>query len=353
MDDAASLPLPTLLSQALVAFTIEFDNASEQGIQHRITRGLTAERRRGVWLTSQVMWVNFMRFVEPGGTPLSALAEAARMTNLHGLERWGYVTVLPDPADPRPRPPRKDWIVRPTRWGLAARDVWSPLADEIEARWIARFGAAKVGALKAALNAIAAQLDPRSPAYLPVASGDLRTAPPSGPPRPVPSDVSAALARVLLAFTLEFEEASPVALPVAANGLRVLEGAPVPVRELPRRAGVSKEATSWMLGILRRRSCVETAFTEGARGQSASLTPTGLAAREACVERLAALEQGWRARFGATAIEALRTPLERLQPRLFEGLEPPASGWRARLKPPDILPHHPMVLHRGGYPDGA
>jgi|HubBroStandDraft_4_1064222.scaffolds.fasta_scaffold1389585_1 hypothetical protein len=64
-------------------------------------------------------------------------------------------------------------------------------------------------------------------------------------------------------------------------------------------------------------------------------------------------EKGWRARFGARAAEALRAPLERLQPRLFEGLQPPASGWRARLKPPDILPHHPMVLHRGGYPDGA
>jgi hypothetical protein len=353
MDAAASLPLPTLLSQALVAFTIEFDNASEQGIQHRITRDLAAERRRGVWLTSQVMWANFMRFVDPDGTPLGELAEAARMTNLHGLERWGYITVAPDPAEPRPRRPRKDWIVRPTRWGLAARDVWAPLADEIEARWIARFGAAEVGALKTALSAIAAQLDPRSPACLPVVGGDLRTAPPSGPLRPVPPDVSAALARVLFAFTLEFEEASPVALPVAANGLRVLEDAPVAVRELPRRAGVSKEAMSWMLGILRRRSFVETAPTGGARGRSASLTAKGLAAREACVDRLAALEQGWRARFGTTAIEALRAPLERLQPHLFEGLEPPGSGWRARLKPPDILPHHPMVLHRGGYPDGA
>jgi hypothetical protein len=353
MADARTLPLPTLLSQALVAFTIEFDNASEQGIQHRITRSLAAERPRGVWLTSQVMWVNFMRFVEPDGTQLGALAEPARMTNLHGLQRWGYVKVAPDPADPRPRPPRRDWIVRPTRWGLAAQAVWAPLADEIEARWSARFGAAEVGALKTALNAIVAQLDPRSPAYLPVVSGDLRTPPPGGSARPSPHDVSAALARVLFAFTLEFEQASPVALPVAANGLRVLEVAPVPVSELPRRAGVSKEATSWMLGILRRRSLVEITPTSGARGQSASLTGQALAAREACGERLAAVEEGWRARFGTTVIEGLRTPLERLQPRLFEGLQPPASGWRARLKPPDILPHHPMVLHRGGYPDGA
>ncbi len=38
----ADRPLPALLSQALVAFTIEFDNESEHQIQHRTTRGPAA-----------------------------------------------------------------------------------------------------------------------------------------------------------------------------------------------------------------------------------------------------------------------------------------------------------------------
>ena len=49
--------LPTALSQALIAFTIEFDNEFEHRVEHH-----TGNRKgRGVWLTSMVMWSNFMR----------------------------------------------------------------------------------------------------------------------------------------------------------------------------------------------------------------------------------------------------------------------------------------------------
>ena len=39
---AGRLPLSTLLSQALVAFTIEFDNEAEQRSVHSTTRGPAA-----------------------------------------------------------------------------------------------------------------------------------------------------------------------------------------------------------------------------------------------------------------------------------------------------------------------
>ena len=35
------------------------------------------------------------------------------------------------------------------------------------------------------------------------------------------------------------------------------------------------------------------------------------------------------------------------------GLEPPPGGWRAAVRAKDTLPQYPMVLHRGGYPDGS
>ena len=38
---------------------------------------------------------------------------------------------------------------------------------------------------------------------------------------------------------------------------------------------------------------------------------------------------------------------------LFRGLEPYPDGWRAKVRKPDTLPHYPMVLHRGGFPDGS
>ena len=117
---AADRPLPALLSQALVAFTIEFDNESEHQIQHRTSRG-PAAGSRGPWLVSEAMWANFLRFVPAGGVPLGEVAALASIINLAGLERWGYVTLGPDPADRRAKPPRRDWVVRPTAAGQRAQ----------------------------------------------------------------------------------------------------------------------------------------------------------------------------------------------------------------------------------------
>ncbi|MBV9205249.1 MAG: hypothetical protein JO037_07560 [Actinobacteria bacterium] len=72
-----------------------------------------------------------------------------------------------------------------------------------------------------------------------------------------------------------------------------------------------------------------------------------------------AIEQRWRDRFTGRAVTALREALEPLvktangQLPLFRALEPYPDNWRAPLRPPATLPHYPMVLHRGGYPDGS
>ena len=75
-------------------------------------------------------------------------------------------------------------------------------------------------------------------------------------------------------------------------------------------------------------------------------------------------------RFGATPVARLRADLERLVgdpgdaargggvaggggTPLMRGLEPYPDNWRASVPPPRTLPHFPMVLHRGGYPDGS
>src|SRR5579862_4464294 len=73
------LPLPSLLSQALVAFTIEFDNEAERTLPHRTTRhGSTSGLARGPWLVSQVMWSNCMRFVSEEGITVRELERVAR-----------------------------------------------------------------------------------------------------------------------------------------------------------------------------------------------------------------------------------------------------------------------------------
>jgi hypothetical protein len=90
------------------------------------------------------------------------------------------------------------------------------------------------------------------------------------------------------------------------------------------------------------------------------LTPKGQAARDSYRQRLGAIEARWRERFGEDAIRSLREPLARLvgEPTaelspLFRGLAPYPEGWRAKVPKPETLPHFPLVLHRGGYPDGS
>jgi hypothetical protein len=65
-------------------------------------------------------------------------------------------------------------------------------------------------------------------------------------------------------------------------------------------------------------------------------------------------------RFAAPDLADLRFALERLvgdpaggDSPLLAGLEPYADGWRASRRQIKTLPHYPMVLHRGGYPDGS
>jgi hypothetical protein len=95
----------------------------------------------------------------------------------------------------------------------------------------------------------------------------------------------------------------------------------------------------------------------GGRWKITRLTSPGARAQRAHAGLTAAVEARWRSRFGAERVAALRDVLEPLAvgdpPPLFGGLTPYEDGWRAQVKPPAVLPHYPMVLHRGGYPDGA
>ncbi len=113
---AAVLALDALLSQVLVAFTIECDNEFERQLPHRTSNyGSTAGRGAGPWLVSMAMWWTCMRFVGEDGITVGELTRRARTgTNLPGMLRWKYISVEPDPADPRPKPPRSDWVIHAT-----------------------------------------------------------------------------------------------------------------------------------------------------------------------------------------------------------------------------------------------
>ncbi|HEX4720873.1 MAG TPA: hypothetical protein VH333_00055 [Pseudonocardiaceae bacterium] len=338
--------LAILLSQVLVAFTIEFDNEFEHRMPHRTSVGAARHGARGgPWLVSMAMWSNFLYHLDEDGAPLRDVDDLVRMTNLGGLERWGYLTITP-PGD-RPKAPRRDHVVRPTAAALRARSVWLPLGTEIEQRWAEPFD---VPRLTAALRALTSRLDRTLPRYLPVVNyGDgMRTAVPDLR-RDYEVDLSVLLSQVLIAFTLEFEAASDVSLPISANVLRVLDESGVLVRDLPGRSGVSKESIAAAVGFLERNGFV--VLQPAGRGKSVALNPNGQRAQAAYHELVAEIESRWEKRFGVATLSGLRAALEPVAGAPLP--QPYPDGWRATIRRPAMLPHHPMVLHRGGYPDGS
>jgi len=352
--EAEQVPLTTLLSWAWVAFTIEADNAVESaGSQHtgRLFR------------VSLAMWANGLRLIDEEGVTVDELHARARATgNIPGLERWGWISV----GDVGPK--RRDGygsgrgvkggtLLRPTRAGSYARRLWPATVSEVEQRWRVRFGSDVIGSLADALRPRAGAM-PWSPPVVHPSDGffsHIVERPASGEQADEPSRQDLTLAvlmgQALTALTLEQEQAAKVSLPLAADFLRVIADGTVRTRDLPALSGVSKEAVAMSVGFLKRRH-----LAEPVAGGSIKLTHLGLDALD-----------GFRVRAARLKDSALRGALARLlarQEAVAAGLVPPDGCWRgekpylARTRrimagPTGALPWHPMVLHRGGWPDGS
>jgi hypothetical protein len=316
------------------------------------------------------MWSNLLRFVADGTTvgefvAAVGLPKSSALSRLGGVERWRYVSVGRS-AGKRvgygsAGGTKDDWDVRFTPAGLRAAEIWPELPAEIEARWQARFGAEEVGALVRVLRAVDDSIDTPLPEFLPVVSSThaMTLELPSVETPAVSNDLSLVtlLAHALLAYTIDFEDGSPVSLPLSANVLRVLGETAVPVRELPVLAGISKEAVEVSLTSLAKTDYV---VVDGAPASKRTirLTPAGA--------RLQTGQRRLHSRVGNRWRADLRTSLERIfdHSDLSAGLQPYPDGWRASKAyaartqaliddPTAALPHYPMVLHRGGWPDGS
>jgi hypothetical protein len=105
---------------------------------------------------------------------------------------------------------------------------------------------------------------------------------------------------------------------------------------------------------------VVAADAGGGRSKMLRLTPNGLAVLDSYHQLVREIERRWMARYGEQALLHLRASLERLVgvpetgvQLLMSGMTPYPDGWRAAVPKPETLPHQPMVLHRGGFPDGS
>jgi hypothetical protein len=333
-------PLTSLLSWALIAFTIEVDNAFEQAMPHTTTalrkQGLPA---RGPWLVSSAMWWSCMQFVPADGIAFTDLehltfGECALGGSNPGMVRWGYVTL------------DAERVVRATAAGVRAQETWAPLPGEVEARWRALHGDAPIASLRDALVAVVEPVEIDLPDFVPKnAAHGGRLAFEERPRARVDfaeRELPVLLSKALLSLTRDYERSTQVSLSHAANPMRVLAGGDVAVRELPRRTGVAKETLAAMTHWLAGRGLIEEIagktkalrLTERGRGALGAGVPVDDAALRA-------------------AIVPIVGDLDLSTSPLAAALVAPPTGWRAKARPPETLPHHPVVSHRGGYPDGS
>jgi hypothetical protein len=360
-------PLSTPLSQVLVAFTIELDNEFER----RFREAGSAAR-----VTSLTMWSNLLRFVGDGVTVgelvrAVGLPRAQALSRLGGVERWGYVTVGGSSRKREgygsARGTKEEWAVRYTPAGARAAAIWPTLPGEIEARWRERFGADGIDELAGALRVVDGATDVGLPEFLPVVSSThgMALEVPRVEDRPARQDLVVLLAHALMAYTLDFEGSSALALPVSANVFRVLDADATPVRDLPSLTGISKEAVAVSLTTLAKTDYVVVEGSPPSR-RTIRLTSAGEKVRAGQDRLHDRIARRWESRLGATVGERLVATLERIldHPDLVVGLTPHPDGWRASkpyaqhtravlADPRGTLPHHPMVLHRGGWPDGS
>ena len=307
-----------------------------------------------------------MRHVPPEGISRADLEARCGVWNgpihLGRLEEWwGYLAST-------------DGTVRPSVAGIMALEAWEGLADAVHEAWLGRFGNERMAALISALTDIERTNDLDLPDTMPVlgyADGYATPVPAGGPTKPSREPartVGSLLARVLLAFTLACEDDAVVPVPSAAVILGALAPDPIGVKELPARTAVRKEALTPAVNFLSKRGFV-AADGKGAR-QVVGLTPEGVAARTAHDERAALVARRWRDLHG-TSVDDLRAALASLyeddgggNPLLGAGLVPHERGWRAgkayraqtetMIADPSVgLPRHPLLTHRGAWPDGA
>jgi hypothetical protein len=204
-------------------------------------------------------------------------------------------------------------IVRLTLRGSDVAARWKALQPTAEERWQATVGMHGPGKLlRASLEDLVAALPLEHPHY-PASYGaadasitggngeDWKAVPRKESDTVSDLPLSALISQTLVAFAMQYEEQSPVALSLSTDVIRRIPAGGRPLGELGTSPGVS---------ALLRHGFVRVSGTSGR--EIASLTPRGLAVHCAYEQRIHAVETSWRETFGNDRVTALLYALQEI-----------------------------------------
>jgi hypothetical protein len=255
-------------------------------------------------------WANLLRVLDLGGVDRR---ELPRLTRLSKRALRGRVSAAA----------RREWaeelasdrgqgIIRLTGKGADVVARWALLQQAAEDEWQGQVGSDRATALRTALGTVVAALPLEHPHY-PASYGTVDASITGGPGqdwKPVPRQGSdtvaglsmcALLSQALVAFALEYEELSPVALSVSASILRRVP----PGGRTAREIGMSPHLpTMERHGFVRIDGDGDNALV--------FLTRKGRAVSDAYPDRVEAVEQTWRQRSGGETVSNLRQVLENI-----------------------------------------
>jgi hypothetical protein len=344
MTSSPHRPLSALLSQILVAFTVELDNEFEVRMR--------ADGSSGAGL-SLVVWSNLLQHLPEERSARDLVTESlcefrSLRHMLACLERWEVIGLARDASDKRPA--RQGWgsgrginlstLVKPKQSAQKAREIWPELLRAIEERWRERFGKDEIHRLRASLGKIVGQAG----LALPQGFVDIRERKESFPPKtfadtytlPLPT----LLAQTLMLFAREFEAHSVAPLALSANALRVLKETPTPAGDIPALTGCSPETAGigWQI-----KPYIVVKSAPHNVGKVISLSPRGLDAQESYHRLTKEIEHTWEKNFASAAIATLRESLLQLfredqngKSLLSEGLLPPPHVVRSGIALPAL-----------------
>lgn len=288
-------PLPSLLHAAL----------------REMERTYQEEGAGSATIPSLDLWANLLRGVDRAGTAhrelpaILRLSRRAVRTRVATASRHGWIEEV--------KKDRGEGGVRMTPCGSEAAERWRQMRQTAEDRWKATVGVRSADRLRVSLEDLVAAFPLEHPHY-PASYGPADASITGGngvdwkPVYRVGSNtasdlpLSALISQAWVAFAMQYEELSPVALSLSTAVIRQVAAEGRPLRELGRSPGVS---------ALIRHGFVRASGPAGK--EIALLTPRGLEVHCTFEERIRAVETMWRRQFGRERVAAVISALEEVE----------------------------------------